>query len=292
MRLRENGLGVMTVTFLTNPSHTKKYVGILGSPDKDDTNDFMRADGTVLDKSIYFKNDVTNYEGIHYDFGETWMVKKEESSLFKQLPTFLHFNDYHFPEKKPFFGDPDSDGLVSNVRDSTCYDTICGDFDGFLRDSCCYDYEVTKDAELVRRIMADAKKEDVIQSILKNTLPTIEGGVNQTKSGIRGGKENFVIQSLDENGDNISATLVRNDGDLFKLSDSPDLGVFNLEFTGTTYSKIWKAQVSVDDGIGSILFTASVYIAPPPCANDKTFRYNNDAKKSCSWVGKEEKTTP
>ena len=55
----------------------------------------------------------------------------------------------------------------------------------------------------------------------------------------------FVIQSFDENGDNITAFLVRNDGDLFELSDSPDPGLFNLEFVGTTYSNTWKAQVSV-----------------------------------------------
>ena len=39
--------------------------------------------------------------------------------------------------------------------------------------------------------MEDAKKEEVIQSILNNTLPTIKGGVNQTKSVNQGESETF-----------------------------------------------------------------------------------------------------
>ena len=114
------------------------------------------------------------------------MVRQKESSLFKDIIGGLDFNKYHFPEFNPSFVH-----FNETVGDGTCYDGICGDFDGYLRESCCYDYEVAKNTTLVRRIMEDAKKEEVIQSILNNTLPTIKGGVNQTKSVNQGESETF-----------------------------------------------------------------------------------------------------
>ena len=77
MRLRENGLGKMTVTFLNRPSNTEKYVGILGSPEGDNTNDFMSANGTVLDTSIY-SSVSRKYEGISMTLDRHgWLDKKK-----------------------------------------------------------------------------------------------------------------------------------------------------------------------------------------------------------------------
>merc|ERR1712242_279669 len=46
--------------------------------------------------------------------------------------------------------------------------------------------------------------------------------------------------------------------------------------------------VSITDGLGSTLFTATVVVAPPPCVNDRSFRFNGSEQKSCFWVGENE----
>jgi len=142
--------------------------------------------------------------------------------------------------------------------------------------------------------MVDARKEDIIQTVLNNTVPTIEGGQNQSFSVKIGEKASFVIRTYDENGDNITAELERNDRGLFDLSTESS-GLYYLLFAGTQLDGTWKAHVSIsdgkdfiEDGKSSILFTASVYVATPPCVNDRSYRYNNVQKKSCVWVGEKE----
>jgi len=71
--------------------------------------------------------------------------------------------------------------------------------------------------------------------------------------------------------------------------------LYYLSFAGAHLDGTWKAHVSIsdgkdfiEDGKSSILFTASVYVATPPCVNDRSYRYNNVQKKSCVWVGQKE----
>ena len=151
---------------------------------------------------------------------------------------------------------------------------------------------MTNDTELVESIMVDARKEDVIQTVLNNMVPTIEGGQNQSISAKVGEKTSFVIRTHDENGDNITAELERNDRGLFDLSTESS-GLYYLSFAGTQLDGTWKAHVSIsdgkdliEDGKSSILFTASVYVATPPCVNDRSYRYKQ--KKPCVWVGQKE----
>ena len=86
--------------------------------------------------------------------------------------------------------------------------------------------------------------------------------MNQTISVGLGESASFTIQAFDENEEKITASLERNDGNLFELSTSPNPGHSNLEFSDTVlfYPNTWKAQVIVSDGIGPVFFTVSVYI--------------------------------
>ena len=153
---------------------------------------------------------------------------------------------------------------------------------------------MTNDTELVESIMVDARKEDVIQTVLNNMVPTIEGGQNQSISAKVGEKTSFVIRTHDENGDNITAELERNDRGIFELSTESS-GLYYFSFTGTQLDGTWKVHVSIsddkdfiEDGKSSIFFIASVYVATPPFVNDISYRYNNVQKKSCVWVGQKE----
>jgi len=135
--------------------------------------------------------------------------------------------------------------------------------------------------------MVDAEREDTIKTILNNTIPIIEGGRNQSISVEIEEIASFVIRTYDEDGDSIRATLERNGGNLFDLLIySPN--VFRLSFAGTQIAGSWRAQVSIEDGNSTILFTAVVHVAPPPCINDKTFRYKGKTRKTCNWVGAKE----
>ena len=110
--------------------------------------------------------------------------------------------------------------------------------------------------------------------------------MNQTISVGLGESASFTIQAFDENEEKITASLERNDGNLFELSTSPNPGHSNLEFSDTVlfYPNTWKAQVIVSDGIGPVFFTVSVYIPPLPCVDDKNFRQKGiDARYK--WVG-------
>jgi len=90
--------------------------------------------------------------------------------------------------------------------------------------------------------MVDAVKEDEIREILNNTLPTIEGGQNQSVSVGMGESALLVIKVHDENEDTITANLERSDFDLFKLTnDYP--GLYNLSFSGIGIPGTWKAQI-------------------------------------------------
>ena len=52
MRFRESE-GAMTPSFLRRSSNSESYVGLLGVPDGDETNDFMNQNGTIVDMSGY-----------------------------------------------------------------------------------------------------------------------------------------------------------------------------------------------------------------------------------------------
>ena len=235
------------------------------------------------------------------------MVRGKASSLFKELTGSEMFEKFHYPEYLPsflYFGPEEcqNPGACDNVKrsnDEDCYEEVCGEFTGYLRESCCYDFAVTQNITLVKSIMIDAKKEDKIQIILNNTLPTIEGGPKQSVSVEVGEIADFVIRTFDEDGDNITAELGRSDRGLFNLSTvSP--GLYYLSFAGAQLDGTWKAQVSISDGKSSlsdnstedaedsILFTASVNVLPPPCLNDRSYRYNGIQNKSCVWVGENE----
>ena len=51
MRLRESK-GVMTAAFIRRPKDTENYVGLFSHPDGDGINNFLNADGTILDTGI------------------------------------------------------------------------------------------------------------------------------------------------------------------------------------------------------------------------------------------------
>ena len=62
--------------------------------------------------------------------------------------------------------------------------------------------------------------------------------------------------------------------------------LYYLSFAGARVDNTWKAQVSISDGKSyssdgksSILFIASAFVAPPPCVNDRSYRYNGVQKK-------------
>jgi len=129
-------------------------------------------------------------------------------------------------------------------------------------------------------------KEEEIVIILNNTVPFILNGENQSVSVEIGQIASFVVETRDEDGDNLNATLVRSDPDfgLYKLSTiSSD--TYGLSFAGSELDGTFKAQVSVSDGKTPVLFTASVKVLPPSCENDRSFRYKGKKNKSCIWVG-------
>jgi len=277
IRVRET-VGVLTISFVRRPTGTEKYVGLLGIPDDDATNDFTAANGTVLNITTY-PSVSEKYEGIFHNFGKTWMVPSKNSSLFKELGASNDFDIYHFPDYLPNF--------THFEADSGCVPEVCGNFTGFLRESCCFDYAVTNNTAVVRQIMGDALKEDIIRDILNNTVPKIEGEKNQFVSVEIGENATFTFRAYDEDGDNITVDLDLNDRNLFELSvDTP--GLFRLSFAGTQSHDTYTARASIADGKSSILFTASVYVAPPPCVNDRSFRHKGNKKKSCIWVGEDE----
>lgn len=280
IRIREN-VGVMTVGFLRLPTiNTTQHVGLLGIPDNDDTNDFTAANETILNITSYASVS-ERYEGIFHDFGQTWMVRNKTSSLFQRLVAEYDFYDYYNPNFVPSFAH------FGNDTDDNCPQDICGNYTGFLLESCCYDYTVTNDTQIVRAMLEDAEKELEVQIVLNNTVPEITNGRNQSASVEIGQSASFVIVTRDEDGDNITAALVFNDLDpgLFKfVTISPVM--FGLSFSGSQLDGIFKAQVSITDGKTPILFTASVQVIPPPCKNDRSYRYQGRKQKTCVWLEK------
>jgi len=290
LRIRESK-GVMTVAFIKRPAGSDRYVGLLGIPDGDDTNDFTASNGIVLNPSSYGMSVSERYKGIFYDFGQTWMVLNKDSSLFKRLSVINKFENFHHPEFVPdfsYFGECEKPGACNDVSKSlqeSCNEKICGNFTGYIRESCCYDYAVTNDAELTESIMVDVKEEDTIQTILNNSVPICEYGKDKSTSVKVMQKTFFLIKTYDKDYDIVTAELERNDLLLFNLS-TISYGYYNLSFVGTQKDGTSKAHVAISDGKSRILFTASVRVASPPCVNDKSYRYDGVQKKSCVWVGK------
>jgi len=285
LRIRENGLGVMTVGFLKQPEGNNNQLGLLGTPDDDDTNDFTKADGEVLDM---MKKESTSqdYEDIFLNFGKTWMVQQKSSSLFRDLTGSYDFNMFYFPDYLPEFTDFGADEGRLLAAGAACNEDICGKFEGYLKKSCCFDYAVTKDTNLVSAIMVDAERDDAIKTILRNSPPVIEGGRKQNLRVEMGETASFIIEITDKDGDSITATLENNDGNLFGLSLESS-NTFRLSFAGTQIDDKFLAQVGISDGTSTILFNAKVVVKSPRCSDEESFKYENK-KRKCSWVGKKE----
>ena len=65
-------------------------------------NDFTASNGTILDTTSYASVS-QKYENIFFNFGQTWMVRERESSLFKSLSASHDFSMFHFPNYVPSF---------------------------------------------------------------------------------------------------------------------------------------------------------------------------------------------
>lgn len=285
LRVRESA-GVMTIGFLQRPVDTEKFLGILGIPDNDVTNDFTAANGTVLNVTKYTSLS-SRYEFLFDNFGKSWMVTEKQSSLFKALTGSNDFHDFNFPDYRPSFEYiDDSNSRLASASD--CNVEVCGNFTGFLFESCCYDYRVTNDTKLVTKIMEEAEKEDKIQNIIANRIPIIEGGRNRSVDVEIEESTNFTVNAYDEDeDDNITATLERNDDGLFDIT-SVSQNSFGLSFAGAHVDGTFKGQMVISDATSSIMFTASVNVIPPPCLNDNTYRYQGKKGQSCMWVGMKE----
>ena len=129
--------------------------------------------------------------------------------------------------------------------------------------------------------MEEAEKEDKIQKILANIIPIIEGGRNKSVDVDIGESIHFTVNTHDEDeDDNITATLERNDDGLFEIT-SVSQNLFGLSFAGVHINGIWKGQMVISDKKSFVMFTASVNVIPPPCLNDERYRYKGNKGQSC-----------
>lgn len=274
LRVRESG-GALTIGFLRRSKSSDAFVGVMGTPDKDSTNDFIAANGTVLDATTY--PDVkTKYEAIFKDVGSTWNVPVKENSLFLDLSGSLDFENFHYPDKLPNFEGVDpTEG---------CELDICAPYTGFLRASCCFDFTITGDSRLVAGIMNEAQKEKDVQVIINNTIPVLLFP-NATASLELGENKMFDIIATDPDPDTLLAIMERSDRKLFQIKYAGVRGEWELTFTGTQLHGTYAAEVLITDGIGWAQFSVTVVVNLPPCNNDRKFKYDNVKGQTCAWVG-------
>ena len=71
-------VGVMTVIIIRTPDGSEKYVGLLGVPDGDETNDFTDSNRSALDVTRY-KSVSERDTSIFYNFEKTWIVPNEKT---------------------------------------------------------------------------------------------------------------------------------------------------------------------------------------------------------------------
>jgi len=277
LRVRE-AMEVLTVGFVRRSFNSEAFVGVMGTPDKDPTNDFYAANGTFLDPNSY--PDISKrYEAIYRDVGSTWIIPVKENSLFKELSGAYDFDMFHFPEKLPDFNGVDPS--------AGCELDVCASYTGFLKASCCFDFTITGDSRLVTAVMNEAQKERDVQIIINNTAPVLLFP-NATASLDLGVSEAFDIIATDPDPDTLFAIMERSDRKLFEIKGYGVRGEWTLTFIGTQLPGTYEAEVVVTDAIAWTQFTVTIVVNLPPCKNDRKFKYKNVNGQTCVWVGEKE----
>ncbi|CAD5121857.1 DgyrCDS10323 [Dimorphilus gyrociliatus] len=139
----------------------KKTQGLYGLFDGDDTNDFLKSDGTTLSK------DASESE-IYSEFGESWKISKPTSRMYyKNGQDANTFIDTTF---RPIFKDEFSAEQVKAAEDK------CGGPDKI---SCVYDFLATGKEDVAEAAKKSSEDTQEINKLSNNNPPniTIESGV-------------------------------------------------------------------------------------------------------------------
>jgi len=271
--------GVMNPT-ITRPNGSNNFIGLLGQGDGNQTNEFITPDGTLVpiiikpnidDNSFLALNDKQIFES----FGTEWEIKSEqrENSLFGAIEGVIgqDFNSFFVSNFTPDFDssfDPNNSSTVENPRARK----ICAEYeDFFIRQACIYDFGITENEALVRSSSDFAVEEKVIQEMLVNTPPGVRNG-GRTQNRNVGVSEGFLfnIESFDTDGDTITASMTRNDDNLFELSGKGSApGMFEVRFLGIDTVGSYRAHITLTDDMIPVLVTttAEVTLAEPPTAH-------------------------
>jgi len=335
------GSGVMSSAIFRETN--TNFVGLLGRPDGDKRNEFISSTFNIVNATTeggIFTPEQT--EEIFYNFGQTWMIRSEIDSLFNE-----DFFDYYLPDFTPWFEVPSvitrqlqsprpqpqkkarkipplsiERELHHERKRATMYlkragaavnetnaEEVCGDVeDDFIRQACIFDFAVKGDADLVAattKIAIDREREN---TILRNNPPEIlDEGRNQNSQVTINEDSIFEVFTRDTDGDNITASIERNDDNLFQLSShkSGDFRrlshqkstVFRLYFTGSERPGYFKAQIIVTDGITPVLVTGAINVTqtspPSPFTKKPSEKFSNkNDKKSSKNSSKKSKKYP
>ncbi|KAL3857455.1 hypothetical protein ACJMK2_012125 [Sinanodonta woodiana] len=149
------GMQMLSIAVVIPKTFSGKTKGLLGNFDGNDTNEFICANGTLLENTIQDRE--------IFQFGQSWRTSENESIF--RYPTGKGHADFSDPTFIPQFLDEADPEIVANATE------ICGE----ENQECIFDLVFTENNDIAQETLQIEIKASQDQIKMDNTIPSIKG---------------------------------------------------------------------------------------------------------------------